>query len=87
MKLTVHFRPQKLSVSFKPQKLSTSTGTPIVRELVEIPAYEGDYMITPAAEAQTIPTKNLRMTDDITVGAIPQNYGLITWDGSTLTVS
>ena len=29
----------------------------------------------------------MQMTDDVTIKPIPQNYGLITWNGSFLTVS
>ena len=87
MKLTAEFIPPKLGLSADPQSIDFTTGTPVAREYVERPAYEGSYEITPSAVEQIIPTKNLRMTDDITVAAIPQNYGLITWNGSTLTVS
>ena len=52
-----------------------------------VPRYEGDYNVTPAREAQVLATAGKMMTEDITVGAIPRNYGLITWDGSALTVS
>ena len=49
--------------------------------------YEGSYSITPSSEAQTLPTK-FRVEDaDIVIQPIPQNYGLITWNGSTITVS
>lgn len=49
--------------------------------------YDGPYTVTPAGEAQILATAGKLMTEDITVGAIPSNYGLITWDGNTLTVS
>ena len=52
-----------------------------------VPRYDGPYEVTPAAQAQTFETAGKLMTEDITVGAIPNNYGLITWDGSVLTVS
>ncbi len=52
-----------------------------------VPRYEGDYNVTPAGEAQVLATAGKMMTEDIKVGAIPSNYGLITWDGSALTVS
>ena len=54
---------------------------------VDTDPYEGPYEVTPGPEAQTLATENLRMTGNVTVGAIPNNYGLITWNGSTLTVS
>ena len=49
--------------------------------------YEGPYEFTPSAEEQTIPILGMVATDNITVKPIPNNYGLITWNGSTLTVS
>lgn len=53
----------------------------------EVDYFDGDYEITPSAEAQIIPIVGKTARQDITVGAIPNNYGLITWNGSTLTVS
>lgn len=87
MKLTATIQPALLNVSIEPKAVNISTGNPIAREYVERPAYEGSYEITPTTVEQVIPTRHLRMTDDITVAAIPDNYGLITWNGSTLTVS
>lgn len=49
--------------------------------------YPGSIDITPSAEAQTLHTAGYMMPTDITIEPIPSNYGLITWDGSTLTVS
>lgn len=49
--------------------------------------YTGSYEITPAADAQTISTKDKLMTGNMVINPIPSNYGLITWNGSTLTVS
>ena len=51
------------------------------------PPYEGEYSATPSNVTQRFSTKNRRMTEDFTVNPIPGNYGLITWDGSVLTVS
>ena len=36
-----------------------------------IPAYEGDYIVTPKIDEQILETKDLRMTDDVTVKEIP----------------
>ena len=52
-----------------------------------IPDYEGPYEITPTEEAQTLPTAGTKLTDNITVNPIPNNYGLITWNGSFIRVS
>lgn len=49
--------------------------------------YSGPYSVTPAEEPQTLRTSARVLLQDIVVDAIPSNYGLITWDGATLTVS
>lgn len=67
--------------------MGINTGTPIARELVERDPYTGIYEVTPSAETQTLLTKNYRMTDNVVINPIPSNYGLITWNGATLTVS
>ena len=56
-------------------------------QIVDADAYEGNYVVTPASVAQVLNTKDLMMTDDLIVEAIPSNYGLVTWNGSYLTVS
>ena len=49
--------------------------------------YAGPYEATPTASAQTFPTTGKLMTADFVVNPIPSNWGLITWNGSTITVS
>lgn len=49
--------------------------------------YEGEYSVTPSASEQILETEGLRMTQNVTIAPIPNNYGLITWNGSYLTVS
>ena len=49
--------------------------------------YDGPYEVTPTNEAQTLQTAGRTLAQDVTVGAIPSNYGLITYDGSIITVS
>jgi hypothetical protein len=52
-----------------------------------LPPYHGSIRVTPSQESQTLPTANTSVYADIVIDAIPSNYGLITWDGSTLVVS
>lgn len=87
MKLQVEFKPQKLTVGFKADKLTTCFQNPITRDYMDRDPYIGDYEITPSGDIQILSTKNLRMTDDIKINAVPSNYGLITWNGSVITVS
>lgn len=49
--------------------------------------YGGSYAVVPTEEGQTLQTRGKTLSENITVGGIPRSYGLITWDGSTLTVS
>lgn len=53
----------------------------------EADEYAGPYEATPTAAAQTFATTGKLMVREFTVNPIPSNYGLITWDGSRLTVS
>lgn len=49
--------------------------------------YTGDYTITPTAQTQVLQTRDMVLYDNLTIEPIPNNYGLITWNGSALTVS
>lgn len=49
--------------------------------------YQGSYHVTPTSSEQTLYTANRVLSQNITIDPIPSNYGLITWNGSTLTVS
>ena len=53
----------------------------------EYPDYEGAYEFTPSAEVQTLDSTDKVMHQNIIINPIPSNYGLITWNGATLTVS
>ena len=54
---------------------------------VDTDPYIGPYTVTPGDAPVILATRNLRMTDNVTVAKIPENYGKISWDGSVLTVS
>lgn len=58
-----------------------------VPEIVDTEPFLGRYEYTPTQATQTIPIEGLKATRDITINPIPNNYGLVTWNGSTLTVS
>lgn len=49
--------------------------------------YTGETEITPSNHDQVVQTAGKAMRENILVKAIPQNYGLISWNGSVLTVS
>ena len=83
IKLRVQTTQAQLKVqSTEPVRFIVDQGVPIY------PAdYTGDYTVTPTEETQTLPTQGLMMNHDVTINPIPNNYGLITWNGSVLTVS
>ena len=67
------------------QNISMSMGA---KYAVAVPSiYDGSYEITPSADAQTLHTADKMLSGDIIINPIPTNYGQITWNGSTLTVS
>lgn len=49
--------------------------------------FTGSYEVTPSAETQILETAHLNMAENLVINPIPNNYGLIMWDGSTITVS
>lgn len=51
------------------------------------PTYEGPYLFTPGPEEQVAETRLRSVLERIVVGPIPQNYGLISWNGRIITVS
>ena len=53
----------------------------------DLPVYDGATEITPSQDTQILQTSNKALTRNIVVNPIPSNYGLITWNGSALTVS
>ena len=56
-------------------------------QIIDGEHYQGDYTVTPTTYTQTLSTSGLVMEQDVTINPIPSNYGLITWNGSFLTVS
>ena len=67
------------------EELGTEFGAYIVVPVADY--YDGEYELTPSQEEQTIPIIGKTARQNITLNPIPSNYGLITWDGATLTVS
>lgn len=84
--LTVSQTDYALQVSVD-EGVSADLTMDVAIQLVNGDTYEGDYTVTPTQATQVLPTEGLVMTQNLTVDPIPQNYGLITWDGSVLTVS
>ena len=65
--------------------ISVDVETPIVAGVAK--EYEGEYDITPTNTAQVFSTEGKRCPHNFIVEPIPNNYGLITYNGSIITVS
>ena len=66
------------------------SSNPITGELTiagSVPSYQGETEITPSDEIQTLQCAGLMMSENVTIKPIPSNYGRISWNGVTLTVS
>ncbi len=85
MKVTI--QPQKVKISINQKNMGIGINNQIAREIVDSDPYEGEYIVTPTNEEQILLTKNLRMLENVVINKIPENYGLITWNGSFLMIS
>lgn len=54
---------------------------------VPVPQYTGPYEFTPTRETQVAHTARKQAVEDIIIHPIPQNYGLVTYNGSIITIS
>ena len=54
---------------------------------IDVDQYDGFTDVTPGEESQVLNTAGKVVTRNIVINPIPSNYGLITWNGSILTVS
>lgn len=63
------------------------SGALSVPERIVPESFSGPYEYTPTDAEQIVEITGLLATDNITIKPIPSNYGLITWDGSVITVS
>ena len=72
-----------VTVQASRQNIAVTLGT----ECVMARPYEGEVEVTPSAKAQILPTKGYMLESNVVINPIPSNYGLITWDGTRLTVS
>ena len=61
-------------------------GDALIIRSPELP-YAGPYTVTPSRQTQTLSTRGFAMTEDVVVEPIPQNYGLVTYNGRILTIS
>lgn len=79
---------EAISIGFEEVSLEYDVGLETAIQVIEpSDPYLGPYEVTPTQETQYLDTQFLTMTDNVKINPIPSNYGLITWNGSYLTVS
>lgn len=72
---------------------ATLKSRPTIKATLTIPSstgaiiYDGPYEWLPSEESQTVSISGKMATTDIIIEPIPSNYGRITYNGSTITVS
>ena len=86
-KIAIKISPVGLIIDAAPSSASASLTTPVIKEYIDAPAYEGSYEISPTDETQTLNCANYRMLQNLVINPVPSNYGRIDWNGSYLTVS
>lgn len=83
---SVEAKAAEMTASYDEKQLAVSVNPPIARQ-ISGDIYDGEYEVTPGQSPVILPTAGKTMARSVTVNPIPSNYGLITWNGSTLTVS
>ena len=63
------------------------SGLLTIPSAADVTVYDGPYEFTPTEDTQTVAIERKMATENIVINPIPYNYGLVTWNGSTLTVS
>lgn len=59
----------------------------IVIKPVDVPVYEGEYEFTPSQNEQIVEISDKLAKENIIINPIPNNYGLVTWNGGIITIS
>ena len=76
-----------LPVSMAVSDVEIPIGMAASYQIIEGETYDGPYEFTPTQETQTVPTADKVLLENIIINPIPQNYGLITWNGAVITIS
>lgn len=59
----------------------------VVSNIIHPENYAGITEVIPNKQMQVLPTSGKMLLENVIVKPIPNNYGLITWNGSFLTIS
>lgn len=78
---------EAVSVDWSATAQTAAWSMEVVANVAVMPSYRGEYEVTPSDSVQVLRTDGLMMDGDLTIGAIPSNYGRIAYNGSVITVS
>ena len=74
-KQTLDLTNVRITASANPTSIGLGNdGMQIIKDYIVTPPYEGDYEVTPTKQTQILATDGLKMTDDVTVNPIPDEY-------------
>lgn len=76
-----------LRASFSDSQSMAASFGEVVEVDKHLDFFEGPYEVTPTQETQILAVEMKVAAQNIVINPIPNNYGLITWDGSKLMVS
>lgn len=85
--MTVAVSVQAVNVSASVSGTSHTINVGMETGSISLPIYTGEYEITPSNASQTLLTAGHTVLQDVIINPVPSNYGLITYNGSTITVS
>ena len=79
--------PKPIPLTVSNNLVNVALGLATAVQIVTGEHYHGDSEVTPCGQDVVLHTEGLFVDEPITIKAIPNNYGLISWNGSVLTVS
>lgn len=74
MRFNVKFREEQtniITLQSSNQRFSLGMENVQAVKVIDVPPYDGDYIVTPKADEQTLSTREKRMLDDVTIKSIP----------------
>lgn len=85
--MTISATGETIPVNVSPDGETLGLEISSAYQITNVDAYEGEYEIIPSSEEQILQTDGKMMVGNLKVGKIPNNYGLVTWNGSFLMIS
>ena len=78
---------QDVPVSVSSRDVGLNIGIGAAYHMGRDAPYEGPYTFTPTNETQVVLTASKALSENLVINPIPSNYGLVTYNGATITIS